>query len=795
MGRPPRHVRGLLVGLVTCLLPLLAASAAGAEVTRTFLTHEEAFVVPQGVTSINVVAIGGHGGENVQNQPGGQGARVTGSLAVTPGQILYVHVGGNGENGEAAGAAGTGGHASDVRTSPLSAGLSPDPRLIVAGAGGGAGGVNVAPAFTGESDGANVEESAGETAEAFGGFNATPTEPGEGGAGISGGRGCGESNGQTGVLELGGEGGACRGYRGGGGGDGLWGGGGGGAGDNFPVTKSTAQPGGGGGSSLVPAGGTKALAGTETPQVQISYEQPPNPPAVVTGSVSELRETAVHLNGTVNPEDSEVTSCTFEYGTTEAYGTSVACPSLPGAGITPVAESIAVSGLERATGYHWRLTATNANGTTSGADGTFTTLPQEPPTVTGVNPTEGPLGGGNSVTITGTNLNGTSVVDFGSNPATSVTVESPTTVVATAPAGTGTVDVTVTTPGGTSTTSPADRYTYVAAPGEVFTRPARGLTQTSAILEATEFSTVALTACQFEYGTSVSYGHTVACSKLPGAGTQSPEATVTGLAATTTYHFRISVSNAGGTTMSPDREFTTAGPPEYGRCIKLLSFFTGTYSGGACTTVAKSGGTFEWYPAFGSERPLKEAHFTMAIKALTEAKIETASKQLIACKGQTGNGEYTGNKTIGNSTIKFTGCKLNGTSTCTSSGAAEGEVVSSVLQGELGVISKSSEGPLKNKIGTDLKPTSGEVIAEFACAGTPVTVSGAVIVEVKRDAMESKVTLKFSDTKGLQKPTRFEGGPEEVLHVKIGEAAAVPAGLSLTTIQTNQEKIETSTII
>ena len=41
-----------------------------------------------------------------------------------------------------------------------------------------------------------------------------------------------------------------------------------------------------------------------------------------------------------------------------------------------------------------------------------------------------------------------------------------TTITADSPAGTGTVDVTVTTPAGTSATSPADQFTYtvVAAP-------------------------------------------------------------------------------------------------------------------------------------------------------------------------------------------------------------------------------------------------------------------------------------------------------------------------------------------
>jgi hypothetical protein len=69
------------------------------------------------------------------------------------------------------------------------------------------------------------------------------------------------------------------------------------------------------------------------------------------------------------------------------------------------------------------------------------------------------------VTITGTNLTGATVVDFGANAATGVTVVSSTSITATSPAGTaGVANVTVTTPGGTSAISAADDFTYVTPP-------------------------------------------------------------------------------------------------------------------------------------------------------------------------------------------------------------------------------------------------------------------------------------------------------------------------------------------
>ena len=56
------------------------------------------------------------------------------------------------------------------------------------------------------------------------------------------------------------------------------------------------------------------------------------------------------------------------------------------------------------------------------------------------------MSGGTSVTVTGTNLEDATAVDFGPDNRGSITADSATSVTATSPAGTGTVDVTVTTP-------------------------------------------------------------------------------------------------------------------------------------------------------------------------------------------------------------------------------------------------------------------------------------------------------------------------------------------------------------
>ena len=83
------------------------------------------------------------------------------------------------------------------------------------------------------------------------------------------------------------------------------------------------------------------------------------------------------------------------------------------------------------------------------------------PIVTSVSPSEGPRMGGTTVTITGHRLGEATAVDFGTTAASSFTVVSPTEITTVSPPGAaGTVDVTVTTPNGTSAVSAKDHFTY-----------------------------------------------------------------------------------------------------------------------------------------------------------------------------------------------------------------------------------------------------------------------------------------------------------------------------------------------
>jgi IPT/TIG domain len=86
------------------------------------------------------------------------------------------------------------------------------------------------------------------------------------------------------------------------------------------------------------------------------------------------------------------------------------------------------------------------------------------PVVTGLSPAGGGTAGGNLVNIYGqkfTGVTGAAGVKFGANNATNYMFVNDSHIVATAPAGVaGTVQVSVTTPAGTSANTAADDYTY-----------------------------------------------------------------------------------------------------------------------------------------------------------------------------------------------------------------------------------------------------------------------------------------------------------------------------------------------
>ena len=102
-------------------------------------------------------------------------------------------------------------------------------------------------------------------------------------------------------------------------------------------------------------------------------------PGAITRGASNVTQSSVTLNGTVQPNGS-ATTWTFEYGKTTSYGTSTVSVSA-GSGSGGSAVSANVTGLSPGTTYHYRLDAMSSAGTTQGTDATFTTA-YLPPAVT-----------------------------------------------------------------------------------------------------------------------------------------------------------------------------------------------------------------------------------------------------------------------------------------------------------------------------------------------------------------------------------------------------------------------------
>ena len=149
------------------------------------------------------------------------------------------------------------------------------------------------------------------------------------------------------------------------------------------------------------------------------------------------------------------------YGSNFAPGAVVDFGTSAAGSVTVVSPTELTAASPAAAAGTVNVTVTTSTGTSpvTTAD-QFTYVP--PPSVTAVSPDYGGTGGGTSVTITGSNFSGATGVLFGTARAATFTVVSPTSISATSPAGSpGTVDVTVSTPYGTSAVTSADEFTYV----------------------------------------------------------------------------------------------------------------------------------------------------------------------------------------------------------------------------------------------------------------------------------------------------------------------------------------------
>jgi len=192
---------------------------------------------------------------------------------------------------------------------------------------------------------------------------------------------------------------------------------------------------------------------------------------------------------------------------------------------------------------HVTVTTPGGTSATSGADQfTYPT----PPSVSSISPTSGPASGGTSVTITGSGFTCATSVSFGAAAVTNFTIVSDTQITVVSPTGNGMVDVIVTTPGGTSTTSAADQFIYIPTPTVTSIGPTSGID--------TGGTTVIITGSNFNGATKVSFDGNAAKSFTIDSNTQ-----ITAVSPAGCYNCAVdvTVTTPGGTsaTSSSDQFF------------------------------------------------------------------------------------------------------------------------------------------------------------------------------------------------------------------------------------------------
>ncbi len=207
-----------------------------------------------------------------------------------------------------------------------------------------------------------------------------------------------------------------------------------------------------------------------------------------------------------------------------------------------------------------------------------------PPVISSVNPAAGSPGGGTPVTLTGSNFTQATVVRFGPNFALSYTVVSATQITAVAPPGSGTVQITVTTPGGTSN---GVAFGYVVAPVPVLTSVSPGQGPVGGA------NTVTLTGSGFTGATAVRFGSTPATSFTVVSATQ-----ITAVAPPGSGTVQITVTGPGGTSNGVSYGYVAVPVPV--PVLTSVSPGQGPVGGGTTVTLTGSGLTGVTGVAFGA---------------------------------------------------------------------------------------------------------------------------------------------------------------------------------------------------
>jgi hypothetical protein len=288
-------------------------------------------------------------------------------------------------------------------------------------------------------------------------------------------------------------------------------------------------------------------------------------PSVETKPATSISDAGATLNGAVNADGAE-TKYYFEYGPTTSYGSKTVEASA-GAGESSVEETKAIKGLAANETYHFRVVATNSNGTTYGADRVFATTGRplaESKLAASISETEATLKG--AVNPDGaetkyyfeygtSNSYGTKTAEVSAGSGTS-TVEASQTIKGLT-AGT-TYHFRIVAKNNNGTIGGLDQAFGTVGKPFAETKQASSVTKTGATLRGLVNPEGSETKYYFEYGPTTAYGSkTAEVSAGAGTGNVEESKAITGLEGEALYHYRIVATNAKGTSDGPDMEVTT----------------------------------------------------------------------------------------------------------------------------------------------------------------------------------------------------------------------------------------------
>jgi hypothetical protein len=122
---------------------------------------------------------------------------------------------------------------------------------------------------------------------------------------------------------------------------------------------------------------TTLMSGPENPYSLYIGLREPEPPSFQAEPAAAISQVSALLKAGVDPNGEALSSCEFEYGPTTSYGTTVPCSPEASAIKRPFVDNYVhgqAAGLSEGATYHYRVVATNAQGTTDGPDQEVTTL-------------------------------------------------------------------------------------------------------------------------------------------------------------------------------------------------------------------------------------------------------------------------------------------------------------------------------------------------------------------------------------------------------------------------------------